>query len=55
MRGLAETFETLDAIQEADIEALADVPYVDEEYAMALQTALEDVDTVGETDPTPLE
>lgn len=55
VRGLAETFATLDAILEADIEVLADVPYVDEENTRALQTALEDVDTVGETDPTPLE
>jgi hypothetical protein len=54
VRGLVETFETLDAIQGADVDSLADVPYVDAENATALQTALEDV-AVGDGDPTPLE
>mgnify|MGYP006287620215 CR=1 FL=1 len=55
VRGLVETFETLDTIREADIDALAAVPYVDEENATALQTALEDVDAMNRADPTPLE
>lgn len=54
VRGLVEIFETLDAIREVDIDALVDVPYVDEENAIALQTALEDADTVGASHPTPL-
>lgn len=55
VRGLVETFETLDAIRAADIDSLAAVPYVDEANATTLQTALEDVEAMGETDPTPLE
>lgn len=41
--GLVDTFETLAAIRDADIDTLADVPYVSEENAAALQTALADV------------
>jgi hypothetical protein len=52
---LVDTFETLDAIQTADVGALAAVPYVDEENATALQTGLEDADAVGGDDPTELE
>lgn len=55
VRGLVETFETLDVIREADIDALTAVPYIDEENAMALQTALDTLDAGGEDDPTPLE
>lgn len=55
VRGLVETFETLDAIREADGGALADVPHVDTENATALQTALDNLDSTGDDDPTPLE
>ena len=55
VRGLVETFETLNAIREADVDALADVPYVNEEIATSLQTTLEDVEPIGEDDPTQLE
>lgn len=55
VRGLAEAFETLDAIRDADVDAVAGVPYVDEVNARALQNALEDVDAVDDDDPTPLE
>jgi len=55
VRGLVTTFATLDAIREATIDTLADVPYIDEENATALQTALEDAEAVSEADPTPLE
>lgn len=55
IRGLVETFETLDAIREADSNALVDVPYVDEENATALQASLEDPDAVEASHPTPLE
>lgn len=55
VRGLVETFETLDAIQGADVDALADVPYVDAENATTLQAALGDSDTVSGSSPTPLE
>jgi hypothetical protein len=52
---LVDTFETLDAIRAADVEVLADVPYVNEEHAKSLQIALDDIDSLDETDPTPLE
>jgi len=55
VRGLVETFETLDAIREADVDALVGVPYVDEKNAIALQAALEDSGTVREANSTPLE
>jgi len=55
VRNLVETFETLDEIRQADIEALVAVPYVNDESATALQTALEDVEAVGGDDPTLLE
>lgn len=55
VRGLVETFETLNAIREADVGALADVPHVDNENATALQTALDNLDSVGDDDPTLLE
>lgn len=55
VQGIVDTFETLDAIRAADVGALADVPYVDEENARALQTALEDADPLGGDDPTQLE
>ena len=55
IRGLIETFETLDAIQATDLDSLADVPYVDEENATALQTALEETNNVYLSHPTPLE
>lgn len=54
VRGLVETFETCAAIREADIDELADVPYVTEESAAALQTALEDRDTDGKPELTPI-
>jgi hypothetical protein len=55
VRNLVETFETLDGIRQADIETLADVPYVNDETATALQTAREDVEAVVDDDLTPLE
>lgn len=55
VRNLVETFATLDEIRQANIEALAAIPYVNAETATALQTALDDVDAVGDDDPTPLE
>lgn len=55
IRGLIETFETLDAIQATDLDSIADVPYVDEENATALQTALEETNSVDLSHPTPLE
>lgn len=55
VRGLVETFDTVDTVQEADVDALTDVPYVDEENATALQTALEEIEDIGEGDPTPVE
>lgn len=55
VRGLAETFATRKAILDADVDALADVPYVDEENASALQTALADIDAVERPAPTPTE
>lgn len=55
VRGLVTTFGTLDAIRDSTVDTLADVPYVDEGNATALQTALEDGEAVGEVDPTPLE
>ncbi|MFC7059899.1 helix-hairpin-helix domain-containing protein [Halovenus salina] len=44
LRGLVNTFETIAAIRDADVETLADVPYVSEENATAVQTALADVE-----------
>lgn len=55
VQGLVDTFETLDAIRAADVGALADVPYVDEENARELQTALKGADSLGGDDPTQLE
>ncbi|MFC4986874.1 helix-hairpin-helix domain-containing protein [Saliphagus infecundisoli] len=55
IRGLVETFETLEGIREANVDALADVPYVDGENATALQAALEDADAIEASHPTPLE
>lgn len=55
VRNLVETFETLDEIRQVDSEALAGVPYVNNEFATALQTALDDVEAVSDDDPTPLE
>lgn len=55
VRGLVETFETLDTIRATDVDVLAGVPYVDRESAAALQTALGDVEAVGDANPTPLE
>lgn len=52
VRNLVETFETLDAIRQADIEALEEVSYVNDEIATALQTSLEDVEAVVDDDPT---
>jgi len=55
IRGLIETFETLDAIRATDLDSLVDVPYVDEENATALQTVLEETNNVDRSHPTPLE
>jgi hypothetical protein len=55
VRGLAETFEGPDAMQEADIDTLATVPYVDEQNGEALQTALGEIETVRESESTSFE
>lgn len=55
VQGLVETFETLDAIQATNVGTLAEVPYVDEEHAKALQNTLDEIDSIGENDPIPLE
>jgi hypothetical protein len=55
VRGLVETFETVDAMREADVDALAAVPYINEKNARALQTGLDAGTGVGEDEPTPFE
>jgi hypothetical protein len=53
--GLVDTFETIAAIRDADVETLAAVPYVSEENAEALQTALDDFEASNAGDPTTVE
>lgn len=53
--GLVDTFETIAAIRDAEVEALAAVPYVSEENAAALQRVLADVEASDAGDPTPVE
>lgn len=52
---LVDTFETIAAIRDADVETLAAVPYVSEENAIALQTALANVEASNAGNPTVIE
>lgn len=55
IRGLVDTFETVDAIRDADTDVLSDVPYVSAEHAVALQTVLDDTEASETGDRTSVE
>ena len=55
IRGLVDTFETVDAIIDADTDVLSEVPYVSGEHAVALQTGLDETEASDTGDLTPVE
>ena len=55
IHGLVDTFETVDAIRDADTDLLSDVLYVSGEHAVALQTVLDDTEAIETGDPTSVE